>query len=882
MRKVIISVFIFVLSISCYAQQTKKGVDCSMLDTSCTTDPTYHYFEQEQLSAYCETEEGKQLLLRLRNPEYVRRILRETDSSINDRPNNIGLTGKVIDDDTNKYLNAAIREKLPTCFENPMVYVMIKHYVSQVEKARKQLGLPLKQLPKYGSLPTASINAYSYPAEFKPGDFSARGSIIGFNTMLFMFAYQMTKVTLPTVTVSQSGQGNKIIIDPSKEAAIANIDNNPDVRTNFIMAILEFLRLTDHETQPLDRKYDADLMRFTTSIELFAVAHEYGHLVKGHIPIGVNKLQLSYLAPEEANKSIVEIHSWKQELEADEIGVKLLIQVLKNEIAEQKDPDLIAATKMRHLFALNAPLFYFKAGDIIDRAKNINESGIVPSNLSKDEVSFIQNLADGKAQFKDTVRYPNLHLKDHPPGWLRAARISKVMNDYISKGKFTDDQIAYGNVGGKIVNNLETLWNLCLPRFPYMVQVLKNKELPDSMQYTRVPGYWEHTFLYNVDLQKAISLVADSSAKDSDIYSQYVKAVKTDWLLLSGIQSIWAESVLKKYDIPHVSEAISLLALSGDMHYLSVLQGVDTVKLSGKQVQQLQKAISFLGRNNRRMSIESLSETPAKDFNVYNLLAYPPGALNEHSIKVVLPDTIDSDIRTLFRRNGAIDKDGSLSPTVLFILLSKKDGGYVYDVLADFLLKMHYMDAAMDYATVGNVKYPTYANLENTVGNILSEKGDYGEANKHYAKSLQLGRNDGWPEINLAKNYVLLVDYPNAEKWFEEGIKHDTTARSADEYAEYLNEYSWFLVTKYPKDTARVSKATAYSMVSNKIVQYSDPAFLDTLAECLAAAGLYKDAVTVSEGALQLIDKEDTRYDKYKKRLDDFRSKQTNKGKSTP
>jgi len=853
-----------------------------MLDTSCTTDPTYHYFEQEQLQAYCETEEGKQLLLRLRNPVYIKQILRETDSSINDRPNSIGFEGKVINDETNRHLNSGLNEKLPTCFENPLVYIMIKNYVSKVEKARKQLKLPLKQLPKYGSLPTASVNAYSYPAEFKPGDLSARGSIIGFNTMLFMFAYQMTKVTLPTVTVSQNGHGNKILIDPSREAAIGNIDDNPDIRINFIMAILEFLRLTNPETQPLDRKYDADLLRFTTAIELFAVAHEYGHLIKGHIPVGVNKLQLSYLAPEEENKSFVEIHSWKQELEADEIGVKLLIQVLKNEIAGEKNQDLMAAAKMRHLFALKAPLFYFKAGDIIDRAKNINERGAVPSNLSKEEVVFIQNLAAGKAGFKDTLQYPNLHLKDHPPGWLRAERISKLINDYSDNGNFKDDQIAYGNIGEKIVNNLEILWNLCLPRFPYMLQALKDKKLPDSTQYIRVAGYWEHTFLYNIDLRKCISLLEDSSVSDATIYNQYAKAVKTDWLLLSGIQSLWAESMLKKYYIPHISEAISLLALSGDKRYISVLEGTDTVKLSSQQVQFLRRAIAFLTRNNRSMSIESLSETPAKDFNVYNLLAYPSGALDERTIRAILPDTIDSDIRLIFKRNGVIEKGGSLSPTALFMLLSKKDRGYIYDVLADFLLKMNYTDAAMDYAMVGVIKCPTNANLENTLGNVLTEKGDYGEANKHYTKSLQLGRNDGWPEINMAKNYVLLVDYANAEKWFEAGIKHDSTARSADEFAGYLNEYSWFLVTKYPKDTIRVNKAIAYSMVSNKIVQYSDPAFLDTLAECLAAEGLYKDAVTVSESALQLIDKEDTRYTEYKKRLDDFRSKQTKQGKSTP
>jgi tetratricopeptide (TPR) repeat protein len=171
------------------------------------------------------------------------------------------------------------------------------------------------------------------------------------------------------------------------------------------------------------------------------------------------------------------------------------------------------------------------------------------------------------------------------------------------------------------------------------------------------------------------------------------------------------------------------------------------------------------------------------------------------------------------------------------------------------------------------VKSGPSAGLENDYGNILSAKGDLRGAIPHYEKSLSLGRVDGWPEINMAKNYADLNQLDEAEKWFRKAIARDSTVRSLEEYAGYLNEFAWFLVTHYRGDQKKCRESLAWSYASNKIVNYTDPNYLDTLAECLDATGQPDLAVKMETFAVELTTPDSEDYQKYNKKLQDLRLK---------
>jgi hypothetical protein len=86
------------------------------------------------------------------------------------------------------------------------------------------------------------------------------------------------------------------------------------------------------------------------------------------------------------------------------------------------------------------------------------------------------------------------------------------------------------------------------------------------------------------------------------------------------------------------------------------------------------------------------------------------------------------------------------------------------------------------------------------------------------------------------------------------------------------NEFAWFLATKFKGDSTRLKEALKNSILSNKLVGYSDPIYLDTLAECLFANGEKQAAIEIMEAVLQLIPKDSVERDGYEQRLTKFKS----------
>ena len=101
-------------------------------------------------------------------------------------------------------------------------------------------------------------------------------------------------------------------------------------------------------------------------MELFAVAHEYGHVIKKHVSPTMNlRLGADSEAAESGAKPDVAVlaRSWRQELEADAVGISLLTEALRKSATKSESDDL------RWLDSLKGALFFFKSLDLVDRAK---------------------------------------------------------------------------------------------------------------------------------------------------------------------------------------------------------------------------------------------------------------------------------------------------------------------------------------------------------------------------------------------------------------------------------------------------------------------------------------------------------------------------------
>lgn len=855
----------------------------------CATTPTYKYFEQVQYDAYTSNPDFQQILIRLRNSQDVFKALRETDELLRKRDNPLGGRGWK-SGETDEYIKRSLGNlKLPTCYENPLTFFMLTEYAREVDKARRDLGLPLPSQVNLATLPTTEVNAYTYPAT---GDI---GSVIALNTQLFMFAYQMTKVTLPTIGIENAEQIKRISVDHSKEQALIAIATKPDIQTNFTMALLEFLALTSPSTEPLAQSYDPLVITFTEGMEKFAVAHEYGHVIKKHTSPTVSiRLGADVDGRSEARSVPVLARSWKQELEADQVGFQLLLRALKDEAKGNASNDL------HWVYTLKGALFFFKCLDIVDQAKIVKDTGKLPTPPSMAERVFVREFADGKSSAEQNARYHYLTIATHPPAWFRLERIQQMIESDLRAHPPSPSALAFADIADGILDNVQLLWTVVSPVFPIAVEGVrlqktnKSQFTDDQLKQLRtraeaerdqvVPGEfppgcfvevdsWASSFLCDPSLQKAVAMFQDVSADDVALITQYKKALDADWILLSGIQARWAQSRLMQGHIESRQDALAILALSGDRQSLDDIDTLQTGTWSDADRQLLMRAKTFLINYGRDTSTKRLAAVDPASLRLVDFLCFPSPLDSSTNVSTLIPPKITPAAMNFLSRNSAVRLGRSISSIALATIAEGKRVGDTYGILADLLQEAGATDAALKLANAGIALGGSPAALENSIGNILSAKHELAAANEHYAASLAAGRMDGWPELNTAVNLSDMGDLDGAEKWFRLALSRRATVRSQTELARYLNEFAWFLATNRSNDDSKLKEALSLSEESNQIIRRRNPNYLDTLAECQARTGNMNAAVKTAEEALSLVSDDPGQKQKYAERLESLKSK---------
>jgi Zn-dependent protease with chaperone function len=188
------------------------------------------------------------------------------------------------------------------------------------------------------------------------------------------------------------------------------------------MALLEFLLLTPPATQPLPQSYDPLVITFTQGMETFAVAHEYGHVIKRHASPTMN-IRLG--ADDEPARKVGSVpvlaRSWKQEFEADEIGLRLVAELLKQNARRNESNDL------RWVYTFKGALFFFRCLDLVEQAKAVRDTGKLPTPPSFAERVFLRAFADGKTSREENEVHKALISGTHPPAWLRLERANELI-----------------------------------------------------------------------------------------------------------------------------------------------------------------------------------------------------------------------------------------------------------------------------------------------------------------------------------------------------------------------------------------------------------------------------------------------------------------------
>ena len=516
----------------------------------------------------------------------------------------------------------------------------------------------------------------------------------------------------------------------------------------------------------------------------------------------------------------------------------------------------------------------------------------------------MRDVADGRATNQQRERFKSLTLGSHPPPWLRLERARLEIEKALSGIQKSDAAIEFSQIADGLIENVDLIWLAVqdeLPRSIKGARVVREKErlgqelsetqlraMADQLKAdsrpsvsperafrpgcARDPSRWLSTFFCTAALQKAAVGLLDGDATDVQILTDYAVAISSDPILLGGGQLLWAQDTLERNRTEDREIALAVVALSGDRDGLRTLDSVTTVDWPEDARRLLTRARVFLKQHGRDTTVKALASLNPAAFALSELLVYPmglPGANPQETAS----RPMSAEQLAFVASARAVDPSRSLASMALYMLQAKTAPAAVYSFWSDVLLRGGFVEPALRLAMAGADRVGPDGGLENAIGNILSKQGKLAEANTHYEASLRAGRNDGWPEVNLAKNFAELQQYDSAESWFRKAITKRDSARSLREFAGYLNEFAWFIVTRRKEDSAKVREALAVSREANDLVKRSDANFLDTLAECEAASGNFGAAVDAARAALALIEPASPERPQYERRLAEFEAR---------
>src|SRR5690606_24551688 len=172
---------------------------------------------------------------------------------------------------------SSLPTELPTRYDNPFGYKILSDLVDALKETCQETGMPLTDFPPYSCIPTGVINAYAASVGNPATKF------LLFDSQIFFFCNLLSKIVATSQPIINVDGILRTSVDPELVARHLDENDEPVVR---LMQLLEAsLYSSPSETPAYLPKPPyislVDLLR--NSMELFIVAHEFGHVDAGHL-----------------------------------------------------------------------------------------------------------------------------------------------------------------------------------------------------------------------------------------------------------------------------------------------------------------------------------------------------------------------------------------------------------------------------------------------------------------------------------------------------------------------------------------------------------------------------------------------------------------------
>ncbi|MDA0184315.1 hypothetical protein OJ997_28680 [Solirubrobacter phytolaccae] len=300
----------------------------------------------------------------------------------------------------------------PSRYEDPLTHMLMVRLADDLEKTAGTLGYELPPRPVFGTLPLGQLNASAIAVP------DSSEHLIVFQKGLFGFMNLLAKAvaaSLPWVDEPEGG-GVSFSTDVDKIREHLKSDSEPAARlADFVASYV--VEGDPHRSQqyflggPAMRL--AEILRYGG--ELFVLAHEYGHIVSGH-------LESDHRTEQVADETLTIVSEpWVKEHQADYIGMILAVSTMHHE----KDLDIA--------MAFGAVDLVFSAMALVDAAL-----GVVAVN-------------DPEATARSDT---------HPPAQLRQAMLREMLDRALDD----EAQVAAARLFAETLDEImQVLWDSIAP-----------------------------------------------------------------------------------------------------------------------------------------------------------------------------------------------------------------------------------------------------------------------------------------------------------------------------------------------------------------------------------------------------------------------------------
>jgi hypothetical protein len=211
------------------------------------------------------------------------------------------------------------KKSILTNYQDPGWYSIIRRMAAGIEQtlAEHERILPVK--PLFGSLPTGRVNGFAAAVP------NTNFRVILLEDGLFGFANLMCKAIAATFPSLDSGKEGRVTVSTDIEKMRQNLRSNGIIAQRFFDALVSYIvKGHPHNAEPYIPSGSVMALSDTLreSMETFVLAHEYGHVVAGHLGPAVPRRAMV------ANVGVETISTdWQQEFEADVIGLETMLAV---------------------------------------------------------------------------------------------------------------------------------------------------------------------------------------------------------------------------------------------------------------------------------------------------------------------------------------------------------------------------------------------------------------------------------------------------------------------------------------------------------------------------------------------------------------------------